>query len=517
MTVARGDVRSRVEFEGAGDSAAGLQRIESSLKAMGKAGQESANALQRIGAAFTPIRRNAEVINQIRGVFNMATQAVVSTGRAIADLAERTPRTKTELDRLRTSTNQLLSEFTRGLDTGRRFSGMFSDMSGGMAGAADAARTLGAGISGLISGLVEMNRVIGAAQTGGLTVLLQAGVDAAMSATRRVERSLGEGGPSGPRNFVYDPNAGANTETLARPGQGAGDHGAGSRRWGPAPRPRRSGGGGRGAGGPVDTTEFMADATERLMATQEAFRAQAEADAEFMADATEQLFEAEQELAQQRIDRAASVREYEQADHERRMGYIEELKEREAAEAEAQRDRDEARRDRIRKTFSDISGIASGLGTIFEQIADSEEERGKKADGWRKAVGVANGILSAIKAVEAAGAMGLAIAESNYLGAAAAAESIITYGLASGYYFSKLAGTGGGAGVSVPSSAGTFTPTQPQAAAPSETATDDRPIVVLGIGNTDAGVAAAMARANEQLLRSGRTPLRGSTGVGYQG
>jgi hypothetical protein len=262
---------------------------------------------------------------------------------------------------------------------------------------------------------------------------------------------------------------------------------------------------------------MMAAATERLQAAQEELRADAEANADFMYEATQRLFEAEQGLTQQRIDKASAVREYEQADHERRIERVNELKAAEIAAAEAIRQKDEERRKRVSDTFQGLTGIAAGLGDILETVASNQDEQSKKADSWRKAVGIAKGTLYAIEAVAAAAQMGMAIAEQNYLGAVAAGEAMVNYGIASGYMFSKLAGSGGG-GVAAPtSSAGTFTPTRPQTETPTQTVTDERPIVVLGLGNTDAGVAAAMARANEQLVRSGRTPLRGSTGVGYQG
>lgn len=69
MTTARGDVRSAVEFEGAGASAAGIKAIEDNLRGiattsqatelrlrgMAAAGDRSANALQNIGRSFTPL------------------------------------------------------------------------------------------------------------------------------------------------------------------------------------------------------------------------------------------------------------------------------------------------------------------------------------------------------------------------------------------------------------------------------------------------------------------------------
>ncbi len=537
-TTARGDVRSAVEFEGAGQSATSIKAIEDHLKGiattsqtteqrlrgMARAGEESKNALLRIGEAFTPFRRNIEVVNQIRGVMNLFVGAARSAASVIANLAERTPRTKTELDRLKTAAGQLTDEFVRGLDTGGRFSGMFTSMAGGMGGAADAARTLGAGISGLITGLGELNRIVGAAQTGGLTVLLDYLRDVAMRGTERVERNLNtnpsDRGVAQARNFVFNEYAGAESEDLPRPGQGRGDHGAGSiSPGGRPPRPRRP----RGSRGATenyqDTTEYMFSAMDALFRAQEQLAQQTTDKVTGVAEASLEAQLAAQVAAQDAwMGRLDVTLQQEQSNHEARMAMLEAEAEAHNSLQEKARQEDAARNQRLMQNLQGFAAAAEGISGIFDTIAAAEEERGKNADGWRKAKGVAKGILYQLEAVAAAAQGALDIGESNYGGAASAFVAAAGFEAASIMAFRDLARTGGGGG-GARTTAGSYTPTTPSRinTGGGEASGEPERVTVIGLGTTDADVAAAIVRANSAMLRAGKVPLRPGSGVGYQG
>ncbi len=377
-----GQVRIPVTIDKAEQAIRELKNVSKGIAGLGTDAKKSTYALEEIGKSFTPFRRNLEVVNQLRSAFNMAAQAVRVTASAVAALAESTPRTAAALGRVRVATSGLVSEFTHGLDTGGRFSGVLNALSGDMTGTADAARTLGDGIGNLIVGLEGLNRVAGILQTGGLSAVLGLIRASAMAGTENIERYLNtnptDRGTEASRNFAFNPNAGLSSEELTRPGAGRGDQGSGSSRWGDTSTSSRRSGGGRGA------SEFFSEAgasggaaaalgTETAIAEQ--YAAQAEALREVFAN-----LDAIAALEQRRLDAASLSREVEreQADKSK-----EQLTQQMEIEQELA-----ARREEWSSGFiASVGSIANAAQNLGKSVASAYEAMGGSSEKAKKVEG----------------------------------------------------------------------------------------------------------------------------------
>jgi hypothetical protein len=168
------------------------------------------------------------------------------------------------------------------------------------------------------------------------------------------------------------------------------------------------------------------------------------------------------------------------------------------------------------ETLTATADFVGAMGAVFDQVAQSIEEEGKNADGWRKAQGLAMGIMYTIKAIAAAAEMGMAIASQNYAGAIAAGSSIVTFGLAAAMSYSKLAQTGGG-GAPAAAATGRFTPSALPSASGEAPGSGEINVKLYSLGFGDSDVAASMEKANWNMLRSGRVARRPGRSVGFSG
>lgn len=531
-----GDVRSRVDFEGTDVSAAGLQRIEQqlaqlipvstrteqafqqvnrSMQAQVAQGRQVADSLERIKTAFTPLRVSLETVNQLRAAFGQWTQAVRATGQAIEWVIGHNQDLTRDMDQLESAADRVADAFARGVDKSGELGDSMRLLSTGLWGLENAAAQAGEQLHNAIEAAAQAaGTVAGSPALGQLLAWAAAEGIHAIAPGRRATVRPKEGEASFTEAF------GAVGEAVA----GAAEGSAAEAR----ERASRRGAGGGGSRPQYITDEQLLEELSGLAA-----RAQAsmEAAGETFHDFLGELQEDGAEMAERADERLAQIEEeaqrrkieLQEEAHERQMAMLEAeaeahniLAEKELERAELQRQADEERFDRLKANLSALSTASEELGGIFEQIAEAEEERGENADGWRVAVGVAKGTYYAIEAVAAAAEAAREGMHQNYGGMAEGIISAAGLAAASGYMFSKLARTGS-SGVTGPT-AGTFTPTTPSRIEAEETGDEpDEPIVVIGLGTSDAGVAAAMVHANEALLRDGRTPMRGARGVGYVG
>ncbi len=280
----------------------------------------------------------------------------------------------------------------------------------------------------------------------------------------------------------------------------------------------RSGGGG---GGGSEEYDPFADIEDLTAGWDEMWSEYEQVGIDAHQSLLEKAFALQQAEADAREEEAEWIQERKEDEQEQHGLRLERLQELQDADREAAQKAIQHQEERFQKAQDSIGQIGqavSALGDIFQMIADNQEEGSKKADAWRKVVGVAKGTYYAIEAIAAAAEAAKQGASQNYAGMALGIISAAKYAVASGYMFSKVAQTGGG-GTVAESSAGVFTPSQPDRVNREETEDAElgRPITVIGLGNSDAGVAASMARANKELIRSGRPTLTSGAGVGFSG
>ena len=101
-----GQVRIPVTVDKAEEAIRELRRLTGGIKSMGEDAKRSASSLEQIGKSYTAFRRNVESFNQLRGVFSTFINVARSAAQAIDTLAQRTPRTRQELDRFKTTAGQ---------------------------------------------------------------------------------------------------------------------------------------------------------------------------------------------------------------------------------------------------------------------------------------------------------------------------------------------------------------------------------------------------------------------------
>jgi hypothetical protein len=486
-----GQVRIPVTIDKAEEAIRELRKVAGGIKSIGDDAKKSAYSLEEVSRAFTPFRRNLEVVNQIRGAISLFVGAARTAGQVIGELAERTPRTRLELERFQAATGHVADEFVRGLDSGRRFSGMFNDMAGGMTGAADAARTLGVGISGLLSSLGELNRMIGAAQTGGLTVLLQAATDAAMRNTENVERYLGEGGPSALRDFVFDPNAGA--EDIPRPGSGRGDHGAGSSRWHDTPARRRSGGGGRGSREFFSEAGASGGASGAQLGIEAAIADQYRAQLELLRDMNR-----ERDTAQEKADMFR--RSQAEAEEERRNRFEKEREQiSDAIDKEIELARN--RREFINEQMSSISTLAGAVNGLGKAVASAYEAMGGSSEKAKKVEGAFVVAYSSVMAALELAESIRAFAKQDYVSGALHLIGMAAYIAAAVEAGSQL----GGGAAKTPSAQTSYTPARTEGlGAPSGEQQGNTIVNQYSWGRSRAEAAVAVADIEYEGARTGR-------------
>lgn len=116
--------------------------------------------------------------------------------------------------------------------------------------------------------------------------------------------------------------------------------------------------------------------------------------------------------------------------------------------------------ERLMNNFELAAGFVSEMGAIFGAIADAEERAGRSGDAWRKAQGVAMGIMYAIKAGAEFAQATADIASQNYLAGAGHIAAGVQFGVQSGLSFSQLAQSGGGGLAAPQKSSGSYVPAE---------------------------------------------------------
>jgi len=113
--------------------------------------------------------------------------------------------------------------------------------------------------------------------------------------------------------------------------------------------------------------------------------------------------------------------------------------------------------------FAAASGAVNAMGQIFGMIAQAQDAESEAADQWRKAQGVAMGIMYGIKAGAEVAEAVASFASQNY---PAGALHVISAGLFTAQSvaaFSQLAQSGGGAATTTGAAAApTFRPAEPE-------------------------------------------------------
>lgn len=493
-----GQVRIPVTIDKAEEAIRELRRLTGGIKSMGEDAKRSASSLEQIGKSYTAFRRNVESFNQLRGVFSTFINVARSAAQAIDTLAQRTPRTRQELDRFKTTAGQVADEFVRGLDSGRRFSGMFTEMSSGMTGAADSARTLGEGISALVSGLRELNRVVGALQTGGLTEFFGAIRRRAMASTENVERLLNTGsgmeGGASAEGWRYNPNAEAE-ENLPRPGSGAGDQGAGSRRWGDTRTRRRGRGGG---GGSMSSAEAEAarwsEAKEREQVELESsiaaqYRAQGEALREVFSS-----LDSIAALEQRRMDATRLNAEVmrEEADK---------TKEQLTQQMEIERELAEQREEWASKFVGSVGSIANASQGLAKSVIGAYEAMGGSSEKAKKAEGAFVVAYSSVMAVLELAESIRAFAKQDYVSGALHLVGMAAYIAAAVEAGSQL----GGGAAKTPSAQTSYTPARTEGLGASSGEQQGTTIInQYSWGRSRAEAAEAVADIEYEGARTGR-------------
>lgn len=523
MTVARGDVRSAVTFEGTDTSAAGLQRVEERLRAIAASGDRTAKSVSSVERAFTGVRGAAMGVQQVYGTVMMVAgqyrRILGMEARLLGEIIEHDRELSAASQQLNRDMERLATSFSGGVREGGHLLDTIRGLDQVANSLTDTSSAAGYALDQLFAPerLREFASNWAAMMNGNPLLATVLGYALEYGAERLQSGAVGTAGLERIQN---EADFGTSPDTSARDAIRAARERERELR-GQQRRSRRGGGGGGGRNQEAEArearreAEAMIEESERLL---DEWEQQSIAEAEFMADATETLFRAQEELAQQRIDKVAEVHEAEVAAHEARLAMMEAEAEAHNSLTEKAREDERARNESMMRNLDGFAQATDGIAGIFDRIADSEEERGRKSDGWRKAQGVAKGILYQLEAVAAGAQAAMDIAESNYGGAAAAIVAAAGYEAASIMAFRDLAqSSGGGGGARV--SAGSYVPTTPSRVSSASDRSDERPerVTVIGLGTTDADVAASIVRANYSLLRSGRAPLTPGSGVGYQG
>lgn len=280
---------------------------------------------------------------------------------------------------------------------------------------------------------------------------------------------------------------------------------------------QRGGGGRRGLPRGADTSQFMYEATESLRAEALANLNDENKAYEEQIDLVGRLYDEQSRALDRVFEQLDANHEKEQAMHDMRMDQLDEYGDAMSKFHAEQHRAEQARWESAQRGIGQLGEGVGLLTEIFQTIADAQDEETEKADKWRKVVGIAKGTFYAVEAVASAAEAVKQGASQNYAGMALGIAGAIKFGIASGYMFSRVAQSGGGGDIAS-SSSGTFTPTQSgRVSRQSESSEKSEKITVFGLGNTDAGVAAAVYRANRELIRSGRHPVGSSGGVGYYG
>jgi len=506
----------RAVTRGAQDTGESVEDLQRALGTMLTTG-EMEEVLGKLGVSVTNVREEVaaagETMETVRGKSLALSLALNQLEMSTSNVDNSAGNLNDIFTQLTVSATNLHDEFARGFSESSRMRDVFRGLN-----------------QELLSGRGNWQAygsVMGSVIANGIQRVLRfaAAVNDLNAAIFRILRIEWEGG-SAEQTFEqwaerFREIAGAMEPEAIAPGitQTGGASGTGApktRQETPPPRTRR-GGGRRPLPRGADTGEFMAEATAAIMAErQAAVEGETKAYQEQLRVVRE-IYEAQREALRETFDGIDSENERRERLHERNLERVQEQREAAAKAFQEQIRQEEERRERIVGNMQSLAQGASMLGEIFQEIADNQEQNTKRADAWRKIVGVAKGTYYAIEAVAAAAEAAKQGASQNYAGMALGIIAAIKYGVASGYMFSKLAEGGGGAGIAA-SSAGTFVPTQPdRVAPPTQVERGPERVVVLGLGNTDAGVAAAVYRANRELVRSGRTPVGTSKGVGYMG
>ena len=225
----------------------------------------------------------------------------------------------------------------------------------------------------------------------------------------------------------------------------------------------------------------------------------------------EERFAAEQQATRMALHSAIAESESIEEAHRERQH--------EAALERIQRTREaeqELHRERM-ASLQTTASAASAMGQIFGMIADAQEKESKAADGWRKAQGVAMGVMYGIKAGAEVAEAVASFASQNYPGGAMHLVSAGLFTAQSIAAFTELAQTGGG-GSSTSAGAATGAaarPTVEPVAAPPGT-TGGGTYNYFSFGRDYGGMGRVMADAQWMRERTGQSSP-GPSGVGIEG
>jgi len=459
------------------------------------------SAFDRMSSSMSRISRVVSGFGALE-IFNRAIGMARTFARVIEDLAERTPRTNEAMLRLKNSAGELATEFTRGLDSGGRFSNALGGMAENMTGTRDAARTLGAGLSGLVEILGDVNRAMNAIGSLGTSELFGYLGGLAMAGTENVERFLSPGNQVGGVANVFP--AFTEQEIPSILGGHAGDRGRGEYRYGP-PRGSRSGRTGGAAVASQEDLSWLDDITGYQTAINEGLEEEANL-ARQAAEATMAFREREAEWIRENKDAEISAIQ-ERSDAMERIREQEEQRRNEEVERSRERMADMSS---YANSFVSVGGTIAG---VFGQLAAREEEGSEAAKRYGKVQG---GIMAAMSFIQSAieYAQGIAsIAKYDYAAAAEHFAAGIAFDVAGAMAIAQLGGdAAGSSGGGNRRGTGTFVPEQ------SPTKGDSGEpggavVQIYTMGGTSARLGQEMQRAQREMQRSGiDTAMAGAGG-----
>jgi hypothetical protein len=440
----RSEVRTRITIDNAGKAQTDIAGVEKHLKDMAQAGKVSASALERMQAAFSPLRRNLEMINQIKGVFSAATGAAGSFVDIVRNLAGRTPDTTRALSDLDRATNSLVDQFARGLNEGNRFSNILDEITSSIHDQEGVAKSAGSAISRYLQLWLEYGpsiyRII-----GNINELINGPALGTHIPTDATE--FGEN----PDTSVSDAiKAARERERELREAQN---------------RNLPKGGGGSSNRTPDMVFQSTDEMIDQLAGTAGAFndiltqigqtQESSYNDSMGRARSAQEEYNAYlNEAKNAQIYLAEKQRDIETTANDERLAHIREV-------AEFEEALNERRRQQVENVINQTEGYGGALNTVMGSIADvfgqasSEFREGsKEAERYKKIQG---GILAGISFVNAAIEIAKAVgsgAEMNFVSMAAHIASSIAYIAAGGLALRNLGGS-----AQAPAGA-TFTPAQ---------------------------------------------------------